>query len=83
MKGLMRLQDVMRGHSVKHQTMNAMKYMQVLVRVQSQIRTRRLQMMESRRQKSDKEIESSFSKWGATHQVRQIEQQSFFSHCHT
>ncbi|XP_010927902.2 protein IQ-DOMAIN 13 [Elaeis guineensis] len=68
LRGLMRLQDVMRGHSVKHQTMNAMKCMQMLVRVQSQIRSRRLQMMESRRQKSDKENESSFSKWSASHQ---------------
>ncbi|XP_008790579.1 protein IQ-DOMAIN 14-like [Phoenix dactylifera] len=68
LKGLMRLQGVMRGHSVKRQTMNAMKCMQMLGRVQSQIRARRLQMMESRRQMSDKEIASSFGKWSVTHQ---------------
>ncbi|XP_008788229.1 protein IQ-DOMAIN 14-like [Phoenix dactylifera] len=74
LKGLIRLQGVMRGQSVKRQTMNAMKCMQMLVRVQSQIRARRLQMMESRSiqqhhtpRKSDKEFESSFGKWSMTH----------------
>ncbi|KAB2039470.1 hypothetical protein ES319_D02G012300v1 [Gossypium barbadense] len=68
LKGLVRLQGVVRGHNVKRQTITAMKYMQLLVRVQSQIQSRRIQMLENqaRRQaqfKKDKEAESGFGKW--------------------
>ncbi|WCJ41231.1 IQ-domain 13 [Euphorbia peplus] len=70
LKGLVRLQGVVRGQSVKRQTMNAMKYMQMLVRVQSQIQSRRIQMLENqaRRQaqyKNDKDVESILGKWNA------------------
>uniref|UniRef100_A0A803P0I3 DUF4005 domain-containing protein n=1 Tax=Cannabis sativa TaxID=3483 RepID=A0A803P0I3_CANSA len=70
LKGLVRLQGVVRGQSVKRQTMNAMKYMQLLVRVQSQIQSRRIQMLENqaRRQaqyKNDKETDSTFGKWNS------------------
>lgn len=59
---------MVRGQNVKRQTMNAMKYMQLLVRVQSQIQSRRIQMLENqaRRQaqyKNDKEADSTFGKW--------------------
>ncbi|KAG5233342.1 calmodulin-binding family protein [Salix suchowensis] len=69
LKGLVRLQGVIRGQNVKRQTMNAMKYMQLLVRVQSQIQSRRIQMLENqaRRQaqnKNDKEVDSTLGKWG-------------------
>ena len=69
MKGLVRLQGVIRGQNVKRQTMNAMKYMQLLVRVQSQIQSRRIQMLENqaRRQaqnKNDKEVDGTLGKWG-------------------
>uniref|UniRef100_A0A9I9DR87 DUF4005 domain-containing protein n=1 Tax=Cucumis melo TaxID=3656 RepID=A0A9I9DR87_CUCME len=47
LKGLVRLQGVVRGQNVKRQTMNAMKQMQLLVRVQSQIQSRRIQMLET------------------------------------
>ncbi|XWS35344.1 hypothetical protein CRYUN_Cryun21dG0117600 [Craigia yunnanensis] len=68
LKGLVRLQGVVRGQNAKRQTMNAMKYMQLLVRVQSQVQSRRIQMLENqaRRQaqfKSDKEVESTLGKW--------------------
>ncbi|XP_057957241.1 protein IQ-DOMAIN 13-like isoform X2 [Malania oleifera] len=69
LRGLVRLQEVVRGNNVKRQTMNAMKYMQLLVRVQSQIRSRRIQMLENQALqhhalgKNDKEVESSLSKW--------------------
>ncbi|POO02036.1 IQ motif, EF-hand binding site [Trema orientale] len=65
LKGLVRLQGVVRGQNVKRQTMNAMKYMQLLVRVQSQIQSRRIQMLENqaRRQAQNKEADSSFGKW--------------------
>lgn len=68
LKGLVRLQGVVRGQNVKRQTVNAMKYMQLLVRVQSQIQSRRIQMLENqaRRQaqfRNDKEVDSTFGKW--------------------
>ncbi|KAL6185499.1 hypothetical protein ACLB2K_041632 [Fragaria x ananassa] len=68
LKGLVRLQGVIKGQNVKRQTANAMKYMQLLVRVQSQIQSRRIQMLESqaRRQvqyKNDKDVENTFGKW--------------------
>uniref|UniRef100_A0A2P2LBR9 DUF4005 domain-containing protein n=1 Tax=Rhizophora mucronata TaxID=61149 RepID=A0A2P2LBR9_RHIMU len=68
LKGLVRLQGVIRGQNVKRQTMHAMKYMQLMVRVQSQIQSRRIQMLENqaRRQAQhnyDKEVESALGKW--------------------
>lgn len=74
LKGLVRLQGVVRGQNVKRQTVNAMKYMQLLVRVQSQIQTRRIQMLENqaRRQaqyKNDKDTESNFGKWNLSQTV--------------
>ncbi|XP_043705393.1 protein IQ-DOMAIN 14-like [Telopea speciosissima] len=64
LKGLVRLQGVMRGQSIKRQTMNALKQMQLLVRVQSQIQSRRIQMLDN---KVDKELEtSSLAKWTTT-----------------
>lgn len=68
LKGLVRLQGVLRGQNVKRQTVNAMKCMQLLVRVQCQIQSRRIQMLENqaRRQaqyRNDKETESTLGKW--------------------
>ncbi|GFY81312.1 hypothetical protein Acr_01g0011210 [Actinidia rufa] len=68
LRGLVRLQEVVRGQNVKRQTMNAMKMMQLLVRVQTQIQLRRIQMLENQalqRQayKNDNEYESSLGKW--------------------
>ncbi|XWS22149.1 hypothetical protein CRYUN_Cryun29cG0010200 [Craigia yunnanensis] len=68
LKGLVRLQGVVRGQNVNRQTMNAMKYMQLLVRVQSQIQSRRIQMLENQARhqtqfKNDKEVESTLGKW--------------------
>ncbi|KAF3492757.1 hypothetical protein DY000_02056646 [Brassica cretica] len=63
LKGLVRLQRVVRGHSVKRQTMNAMKYMQLLVRVQTQVQSRRIQMLEhrTRNEKDDPKLASSLA----------------------
>ncbi|KAG2721847.1 hypothetical protein I3843_02G085000 [Carya illinoinensis] len=68
LKGLVRLQGVVRGQNVKRQTMSAMKYMQLLVHVQSQIQTRRIQMLENQARhqdqfRNDKEVEGTFDKW--------------------
>ncbi|CAL0312095.1 unnamed protein product [Lupinus luteus] len=46
-KGLVRLQGVVRGQNVKRQTVNAVKHMQLLVRVQSQIQSRRIQLRQN------------------------------------
>ncbi|KAE8718301.1 Protein IQ-DOMAIN 14 [Hibiscus syriacus] len=66
-KGLVRLQGVVRGQTVKRQTTTAMKHMQLLVRVQSQIQSRRIEMLENQarqqaRFKNDKEVESALGK---------------------
>ncbi|XP_076944623.1 protein IQ-DOMAIN 13-like [Bidens hawaiensis] len=45
--GLGRLQKVVTSISVKRQTVNAMKQMQLLIRVQTQIQSRRVQMLEN------------------------------------
>ncbi|XP_023737931.1 protein IQ-DOMAIN 14 [Lactuca sativa] len=68
LRGLVRLQGVIRGQNVKRQTMNAMKQMQLLVRVQTQIQSRRIQTLENQtleRQtyKNEKEVENSIGKW--------------------
>lgn len=68
LRGLVRLQGVVRGQNVKRQTMNAMKQMQLLVRVQTQIQSRRIQMLENQAlqhqaYRNDKEVESTLSKW--------------------
>ncbi|KAL4341024.1 hypothetical protein GQ457_08G013030 [Hibiscus cannabinus] len=66
LKGLVRLQGVVRGQNARRQTTNAMKHMQLLVRVQFQIQSHRIQMFENQalyRFKNDKEAESTLGKW--------------------
>lgn len=68
LRGLVRLQGVVRGQNVKRQTVNAMKQMQLLVRVQTQIQSRRIQMLENQAlqhqaYRNDKEVEGTLSKW--------------------
>ncbi|XP_042007987.1 protein IQ-DOMAIN 14-like [Salvia splendens] len=68
LKGLVRLQVVVKGQNVRRQTVNAMKQMQLLVRVQTQIQSRRIQMLENQAlqdhvYKSNKDAESTLSKW--------------------
>lgn len=76
MKGLLRLKNMMNGQSVIRQTMNTMRNMQLLVRIQTQIHARRLQMMENQNiqqnqisWRSNKETVSSLSKWSTSNQV--------------
>lgn len=69
LKGLVRLQGVVRGQNVKRQTMNAMKQMQLLVRVQSQIQSRRIQMLETQplhHGPNHKDIDSALGKLSFT-----------------
>lgn len=66
LRGLARLQGVVRNRNAKRQTANAMKQMQLLVRVQMQIQSRRTQMfqtLQSQAYTNDKEAESTLSKW--------------------
>ncbi|KAH0887381.1 hypothetical protein HID58_063477, partial [Brassica napus] len=50
LKGLVRLQGVVKGYNVKRQTVNAMKYMQKLVRVQSKLQSHRIRTSENQTQ---------------------------------
>ncbi|KAL6573441.1 IQ-DOMAIN 14-like [Orobanche hederae] len=71
LRGLVRLQQVVRGQNVKRQTANAMKQMQLLVRVQTQVQSRRIQMLENQalqqgqsyNRNHNKELDSTLSKW--------------------
>ncbi|KAL3614025.1 hypothetical protein CASFOL_042099 [Castilleja foliolosa] len=65
LRGLVRLKSLVDGSTVKRQTSNTLKCMQTLSRVQSQIQSRRLRMLEDNRalqrqllQKRAKELES-------------------------
>ncbi|KAI0510670.1 hypothetical protein KFK09_011279 [Dendrobium nobile] len=76
LKGLLRLQNMMKGQSIKRQTMNTMRSMQLLVRIQTQIHAGRLRMIENQNihqnqisWRSSKETFSSLSKWNATNQL--------------
>ncbi|PIA34293.1 hypothetical protein AQUCO_03800111v1 [Aquilegia coerulea] len=69
LKGMVRLQGVVRGQNVKRQTMNAMKQMQLLTKVQSQIQLRRINLLEKQvlqnqnLRKNDGELESGYGRW--------------------
>ncbi|MQM21993.1 hypothetical protein Taro_055040 [Colocasia esculenta] len=73
LRGLVRLQGVMRGQNVKRQRMNALQLMQLFVRVQSQVRTRRIQAMESQNPQRrmpdncDKGQDSNINRWTLSH----------------
>ncbi|XP_030527971.1 protein IQ-DOMAIN 14-like [Rhodamnia argentea] len=78
LRGLVRLQGVIRGQNVKRQTMNASKYMHHSVRMQSQIRSWRIQRLENQARnqgqyKNDKEAESTCSKWSLASEARNQE----------
>lgn len=73
LRGLVRLQRVVKGQNVKRQTANALKCMQVLVRVQNQIQSRRIEILDDQARqrqvlyKNDKDLESAFAKWMSEH----------------
>lgn len=64
LKGLVRLKTMLHGQSVKRQATSTLKCMQTLARVQSEVRARRIRMLEENQalqkqlqQKHEKELE--------------------------
>jgi hypothetical protein len=65
LRGLIRLQGVMRGASVRRQTAQATRCMQTLVRVQAQVRASRVEAMERR----NRQHHGAMLRWRAGSQV--------------
>lgn len=65
LRGLIRLQAVVRGPSVRRQTAHAMRCMQTLVRVQAQVRASRVEAMERRngRHSSSQYLRDAAGRW--------------------
>ncbi|EFJ20397.1 hypothetical protein SELMODRAFT_67789, partial [Selaginella moellendorffii] len=53
LKGLVRLQALVRGHSVRRQAVTTLRCMQALVRVQAKVRARRISLSEEGRKQED------------------------------
>ncbi|KAK4342988.1 hypothetical protein RND71_038804 [Anisodus tanguticus] len=88
LRGLVRLKSLADGPTVKRQTANALKCMQTLSRVQSQISSRRIRMLEENRalqrqlmQKHAKELESlrRGEEWDDSLQSKERIEASFLS----
>ncbi|KAG8054357.1 hypothetical protein GUJ93_ZPchr0001g32214 [Zizania palustris] len=65
LRGLIRLQGVVRGPSVRRQTVHAMRCMQMLVRVQAQVRASRVEAMERRNGHHHAAMHREAARWRA------------------
>ncbi|PKA61571.1 Protein IQ-domain 14 [Apostasia shenzhenica] len=63
LKSLLRLQRVIRGQSVKHQTMITLRSLQQLVRVQTQIQNRRSQMVDRKHVQHQQQERGAHEDW--------------------
>ncbi|XP_052134616.1 protein IQ-DOMAIN 13 [Oryza glaberrima] len=79
LRGLIRLQGVVRGPSVRRQTAHAMRCMQMLVRVQSQVRASRVEAMERRNRHHHAAMLRDAARWRAASQDGGIWEDSLLS----
>uniref|UniRef100_A0A0E0JS52 DUF4005 domain-containing protein n=1 Tax=Oryza punctata TaxID=4537 RepID=A0A0E0JS52_ORYPU len=79
LRGLIRLQGVVRGPSVRRQTAHAMRCMQMLVRVQSHVRASRVEAMERRNRHHHAAMLRDAARWRAASQDGGIWEDSLLS----